>query len=103
MEAPKAFTSSFSLRPRPDADVPEDVDELLMDHLNDPYLDLQHMRKRQNVSDAEIAGKVKDYASDFDSQYESDRYSTSRAESRNSTSIEFDEYVASISMKIFVD
>jgi hypothetical protein len=30
---------------------------------------------------------------DKDSQFESDRYSTSRAESRNSTSIDFDEYV----------
>ena len=31
-----------------------------------------------------------------DSEYESDRYSTDRAESRNSTDIEFDEYVSEL-------
>jgi len=90
MEAPKAFTSSFHLRPRPEADVPNDVDELMMDHLSDPYYDLNAFHKRAARSDPELAAEK---ISDYDSQYESDRYSTSRAESRNSTSIDFDEYV----------
>jgi len=95
MEAPKAFTSSFQLRPRQDADVPNDVEELMMDHLSDPYYDLNTFRKRTNPadSDLELAGK-KDTVN-YDSQYESDRYSTSRAESRHSTSIDFDECVVS--------
>ncbi|KAG6814032.1 hypothetical protein H0H92_003882 [Tricholoma furcatifolium] len=71
-------------RPRQVPDVPEDVD-LLMEHLNDPNLDLKQLRPRHSFQNKEK--EKRDDASD----YESDRYSTSRAESRNSTAVEFDD------------
>lgn len=99
MEDIKAYSSSNeqiayspSLRPRAVPDVPEDVD-LIMEHLNDPNYDL---KKAYSSSDIELANRKMKYSqSDFDadSRFESDRYSTSRAESRNSTAIEFDESV----------
>ncbi|KAG6817630.1 hypothetical protein H0H87_006258 [Tephrocybe sp. NHM501043] len=75
-------------RPRHVPDVPEDVD-FLMEHLNDPNLDL---KKPRSVSSFVLKGKEAGFGSeDAESHYESDRYSTSRAESRNSTAIEFDD------------
>ncbi|KAF4623976.1 hypothetical protein D9613_001694 [Agrocybe pediades] len=71
-------------------DVPEDVD-FLMEHLNDPNFDLKKNHP-PSFESLEKGGK-KFYASeiDTDSHFESDRYSTSRAESRNSTAIDFDD------------
>lgn len=81
-------------RPRQMADVPEDVD-FLMEHLNDPNYDLKKPHSLR--SDVELHPKTKTYYEnsdvDAESHYESDRYSTSRAESRNSTAIDFDECV----------
>jgi hypothetical protein len=71
-------------------DVPEDVD-FLMDNLNDPNLDLKHRMGKPISSESFKEGKH--YASSDDDVESSDRYSTSsRAGSRNSTAIEFDEY-----------
>lgn len=101
MEDTKAYTSSSeeisisvpTLRPRRVPDVPEDVD-YLMDHLNDPNYDLK--QPPPSVKDMEMDQKKvhMSYSPsevDGESHIESDRYSTSRAESRNSTAIDFDE------------
>lgn len=82
-------------RPRHSPDVPEDVD-FLMDHLNDPNYDLKTgYASRTAVEFRSKPPKDKESyeLSDIDaeSHYESDRYSTSRAESRNSTAIDFEE------------
>jgi hypothetical protein len=97
MEEFKAYATSSDHFPTPDAfrarqlpDVPEDVD-FLMEHLNDPNYDL---KKPPSVHSHSYDLKERKYhTSDIDgeSQYDSDRYSTERAESRNSTAIEFDE------------
>ncbi|KAG6866881.1 hypothetical protein C0991_008818 [Blastosporella zonata] len=77
-------------RPRQMPDVPEDVD-FLMEHLNDPNFDLKKPRSINSLAlkakEAEGFGP----SDDAESQYESDRFSASRAESRNSTAIEFDD------------
>lgn len=78
------------LRTRAVPDVPEDVD-FIMEHLNDPNYDLKKVLS--SSSDMELAEKKMKYAHsdyDTDSHFDSDR-STSRAESRNSTAIEFDD------------
>ncbi|RDB28960.1 Glutathione transporter 1 [Hypsizygus marmoreus] len=98
MEESKTYTTATehvsipTYRPRQMPDVPEDVD-FLMEHLNDPNYDLKkphHVR-----SEGELGPKATktsyEHSEDAESHYESDRYSTSRAESRNSTSIEFDD------------
>jgi OPT family small oligopeptide transporter len=87
------------LRPRQVPDVPEDVD-FLMEHLNDPNYDLNASRRRSGDS-FELDDKKADrfsvdylgHGSEYDRQshLESDRYSASRAESRNSTALEFDD------------
>lgn len=97
MEEYKAYTTSYDPRLAPDAwrvrqlpDVPEDVD-YIMEHLNDPNYDL---KKPPSVHSRVYDVKEKKYHSsdiDGESQYDSDRYSTGRAESRNSTAIDFDE------------
>jgi hypothetical protein len=76
------------LRARHVPDVPEDVD-FLMEHLNDPNFDLtskpaESLRKTK---------KEKYESSDIDteSQFDSDRYSTSRAESQITAVDDFDE------------
>ncbi|KAF8078330.1 OPT oligopeptide transporter [Lyophyllum atratum] len=81
-----------SYRPRQVPDVPEDVD-FMMEHLNDPNFDLKKPRSVRSVGDFKSKEAKASYAAseDADSHYESDRYSTSRAESRNSTAIEFDD------------
>lgn len=92
----KAHVSSMepfnlpTLRSRHVPDVPQDVD-FLMEHLNDPNLDLT----TRPPSFASVEKKRKSYQPDVDaeSQPDSDRYSTSRAESRMSTAIDFDECV----------
>ncbi|KAJ7462034.1 OPT oligopeptide transporter [Mycena latifolia] len=68
-------------------DVPEDVD-YVMDHLNDPNLDLKKPMGKPISSES-----FKTYAnSDVDTESSDGRYSTpSRAGSRNSTAIEFDD------------
>jgi hypothetical protein len=73
-------------------DVPEDVD-FLMEHLNDPNYDLTQSRPPSFSSVTDKKSKKAIYASDIDaeSHFDSDRYSISRAESRNSTAIEFDD------------
>jgi len=92
----KAFPLQF-LRPRNVPDVPEDIDtDFVMEHLNDPNIDLKRPF-RDSIESLELADKKsqKFYASsEIDS--ESDRYSTDRAESRNSTAVDFDEYVFSL-------
>ena len=89
-----------TIRARRVPDVPLDVDDdFVQEHLNDPYLDLSKPLKAatesMELSDKKVqqmiyAPSELDAESNMDS---SDRYSTSRAESRNSTAIEFDEYV----------
>lgn len=108
MEDTKAFTSSseevFSmptptLRARRVPDVPVDVDgDFIKKHLNDPYIDL--VRPYKATESMELSDKKAQQMHyspselDAESNYDtSDRFSTSRAESRNSTAIEFDEYV----------
>ncbi|KAF9015044.1 OPT oligopeptide transporter protein-domain-containing protein [Cyathus striatus] len=78
-----------SLRPRHVPDVPEDVD-FVMEHLNDPNFDIKSRPPSIGLFHVEKTKKM-GYEGDFESQYESDRYSTSRAESRNSTAIDFDD------------
>ncbi|KAG6888761.1 hypothetical protein C0992_007552 [Termitomyces sp. T32_za158] len=79
-----------TFRPRQVPDVPEDV-EFIMDHLNDPNFDL---KKSRSVFSLKSEGKeFKDYedAEDTESRYESERYSSSRPESRSSSAVEFDD------------
>lgn len=103
MEEAKPYNSSMEavavptfLRPRRVPDVPEDVD-FLMDHLNDPNYDLKKRMPSPISSDSIEMSHKKIRMSydpsevDTESHFDSDRYSTSRAESRNSTAIEFDE------------
>ncbi|KAF8632564.1 hypothetical protein AX15_001774 [Amanita polypyramis BW_CC] len=85
-----ASAQSF-FRPRHIPDVPDDVD-YLMDHLNDPNFDLKKpvdlcvSSETWEMHDKKLyEGSVADTGSQFD------RYSTSRAESRNSASIDFDD------------
>jgi hypothetical protein len=97
MEEFNAYTTSSDQTQTPDTfrnrqlpDVPEDVDHL-MEHLNDPNYDL---RRPPSVHSRIYDPKEKKYYPseiDGESQYDSDRYSTERAESRNSTAIDFDE------------
>ena len=85
--------SLHDLRARHVPDVPEDVG-FLMEHLNDPNYDLTQSRPPSFSSVVDRKSKKGAYdASDYDteSQFDSDRYSTSRAESRNSSAIDFDE------------
>jgi hypothetical protein len=89
----KVFTSSServnipsTLRERNVPDVPEDID-FIMEHLNDPNFDL----KSRPPSFTSVVEKKYRSDGEAESQIESDRYSTSRAESRNSTAIDFDE------------
>ena len=82
----------FDLRARHVPDVPEDVD-FLMEHLNDPNFDLTKSRPPSFVS-AETRTKKDFYESsdvDAESQFDSDRYSTSRAESQVTAVDDFDE------------
>ncbi|KAG6837863.1 hypothetical protein H0H93_013016 [Arthromyces matolae] len=91
-DTPRAYTTQAAVnvsiptfRPRQVPDVPEDVD-YAQEHLNDPYLDL---KKRPSVHSLEVKNEKesKKYAEDAESHYETDRFSTSRAESRRSASI----------------
>ncbi|KAF7320173.1 OPT oligopeptide transporter [Mycena kentingensis (nom. inval.)] len=93
MDDTKPYTSSSEelpqyVRRRNVPDVPDDID-YMMEHLNDPNLDLRKPMPKP-VSDASV--KEKSYApSDADAE-SSDRYSIpSRAGSRDSTAIEFDD------------
>lgn len=104
MEETKPYTSSTeqidlpSLRPRNVPDVPEDVD-FLMEHLNDPNFDYNKNRPSSIASSADMSKKKRfSQNDDVESRFESDRYSTSRAESRNSTAIDFDERVLFVSL-----
>ncbi|KAL1756184.1 OPT oligopeptide transporter protein-domain-containing protein [Schizophyllum commune] len=71
-------------------DVPEDIDDML-EHLNDPNYDLRRSFFSSSVASWGASGKPEGKWTGSDSEYESDRYSTDRAESRNSTDIEFDD------------
>jgi hypothetical protein len=89
-----------SLRQRYALNVPRDADDVdfLMEHLNDPNYDLKNSRPSLHYDEYNLSAGKKEYASsdiDNESQFGSDRYSTSRADSRNSTAIEFDECVLS--------
>jgi hypothetical protein len=80
------------MRRRHVPDVPEDVD-FLLEHLNDPNFDLTKSRPPSFVS-AETRTKKDIYESsdiDTESQFDSDRYSTSRAESQVTAVDDFDE------------
>lgn len=83
------------LRARAIPDVPEDID-FAIEHLNDPNLDIKGLRPSVKAWELE-SKKLPPYASsDGDTDSHFDRYSTSRAESRNSSAVEdFDEYVSS--------
>ncbi|PPQ62757.1 hypothetical protein CVT24_000451 [Panaeolus cyanescens] len=86
--------NATGLRARIVPDVPEDVETFYMEHLNDPNYDL-HSRPPSFVpSNIEEKSKKSPYdlsELDADSQFDSDRYSGDRPESRNSTAIEFDD------------
>jgi hypothetical protein len=70
-------------------DVPEDVD-YVMEHLNDPNIDLKKPMGKPVSSESYRADKT--YAhSDVDAE-SSDRHSAPSRASRDSTAIEFDEY-----------
>uniref|UniRef100_D8PKQ9 OPT oligopeptide transporter n=1 Tax=Schizophyllum commune (strain H4-8 / FGSC 9210) TaxID=578458 RepID=D8PKQ9_SCHCM len=72
-------------------DVPEDIDDML-EHLNDPNYDLRRSFFSSSVASwGAGSSKPEGKWTGSDSEYESDRYSTDRAESRNSTDIEFDD------------
>ena len=97
MEALNAYTTSSeqiqasdAFRPRQLPDVPEDVD-FLMEHLNDPNYDLKQPPSVHSHLHDFKEKKYQHYDVDGESQYDSDRYSTERAESRISTAIDFDE------------
>jgi hypothetical protein len=77
----ESYDEGQKMRMRTVPDVPEDV--LIKEHFNDPNFDIHSQRKWSSSSEI-----------DAESNFESDRYSTDRAESRNSTAIDFDEYVA---------
>ena len=88
-------TDLHDLRRRHVADVPEDVD-FLLEHLNDPNFDLTQSRPPSFASaetETKKRSKKEFYESDVDaeSQFGSDRYSTSRAESQVTTIDDFDE------------
>lgn len=70
------------LRLRNIPDVPQDV--LIKEHFNDPNFNLSG---KNWLASSEV---------DAESNFDSDRYSTDRPESRMSTVIEFDEYVSFI-------
>ena len=80
------------LRARHVPDVPEDVD-FLLEHLNDPNFDLTQSRPPSFASTKRRAKKDIYESSDIDaeSQFDSDRYSTSRAESQVTAIDDFDE------------
>ncbi len=78
-----------TLRSRAVPDVPEDVD-FVMEHLNDPNYDLRSRPPSFSSIDKRTHRKSYPHDTDAESQL-SDKYSTSRAESRNSTAIDFDE------------
>ena len=82
------------LRSRHVPDVPEDVD-FLLEHLNDPNFDLTQSRPPSFLSTETRRKSKKDIydSSDIDaeSQFDSDRYSTSRAESQVTAIDDFDE------------
>ncbi|KAJ7055027.1 OPT oligopeptide transporter [Mycena amicta] len=97
----KPYTSSSEELPqyvrqrRSVPDVPEDVD--LLDHLNDPNIDLSGLKKRRSdakpISLQSVGHDRKTGYASSETDYEaSDRYSSpSRPESRNSTAIEYDD------------
>lgn len=82
------------LRRRHVPDVPDDVD-FLLEHLNDPNFDLTQSRPPSFASAVTTRRTKKDIyeSSDIDaeSQFDSDRYSTSRAESQVTAVDDFDE------------
>lgn len=77
-----------TLRERNVPDVPEDVD-FVMEHLNDPNFDLKS--RPPSFFSAVDRKRYRDDG-EAESQHGSDKYSTSRPESRVSTAIDFDEY-----------
>lgn len=82
-----------TFRPRQVPDVPEDV-EFIMEHLNDPNFDLKKSRSAYSLESSEGKEfKGYDDTEDMESRYESERYSSSRPESRSSSAVEFDECV----------
>ncbi len=91
-EPMSAISTQSFFRPRRAPDVPEDVD-LLMEHLNDPNYDLKKpIHTTHATLESWDMGQKRFYdhsEADTDSQY--DRYSTSRADSRSSAAIDFDE------------
>ena len=91
MEEGRPYASEQVLRQRNVPDVPEDVD-FVMEHLNDPNFNLSRPPSFISVVEKRSTKKF-DEDGEAESHFESDRYSTSRAESRNSTAIDFDESV----------
>lgn len=69
----------------------EEDEDFLMEHLNDPNYDLRKpLRPRSSNQDHSSEHEKKSYHSDTESF---DRYSDERADSRNSTAVDFDECV----------
>lgn len=99
VDQPGFNSNDASLRLRHVPDVPEDIDhEFMMEHLNDPNMDITKKpgsihygipleKKKLGYSLSDVETESRFSSSDF-------RYSTDRAESRNSTAVDFDEYVS---------
>jgi len=79
--------------PRHMPDVPEDID-FLLDHLNDPNLDLKQVYAVRPFKEKPSKSLYDRSEIDTESRYESDRYSPSRADSRASAAIDFEESVS---------
>jgi hypothetical protein len=80
-----------SVRSRHVPDVPEDID-FLLEHLNDPNFDLTQSRPSSVSVDRRFKKDIYESSDvDAESQFDSDRYSTSRAESQVTAVDDFDE------------
>jgi hypothetical protein len=83
-------TEPAVLRVRHIPDVPEDVD-FLMEHLNDPNLDLKKSYPPSMRTMTDVQGK-KIYAYDQQPDYDAEsQFDSDRPSSRHSTTIEFEE------------
>ncbi|KAG7098938.1 hypothetical protein E1B28_000828 [Marasmius oreades] len=73
-------------------DVPEDID-YVMDHLNDPNLDLKKplLSTESLELESKKAGQLQYAPSDLDTESNIDTVSYTRAESRNSAAVDFDD------------
>jgi hypothetical protein len=112
MDETKSFSTATDIvtlpnlpQQRHSAEVPRDDDEFFMEHLNDPNFDLRHPSHAGSIESLShkkhFSGAVSDL--DTESHFGSEGRSASRAESRDSTAIDFDECVPTYSRESFTD